>query len=258
MKSLILSFFGIALLSFSFIKPNVPLQEKNLEITIAVAADFRYAMDSLIMLFKKNYPNSTIKPIYGSSGKFYEQILAGAPFDLFFSADLDYPKKLERQKLTASKIKIYGTGQLVLWSRNYDPGLNGMNTLLDPNIGKIAMANPALAPYGKRAEESLRYYKIYDKVKDKLVFGENIAQTAEYASTGAADIGIIALSLALNPLLNNQGKYFLIPSSAHQPLDQAYVILKRAENNPAAKIFSNFISSLLAKDILKKYGFSKS
>jgi len=225
-------------------------------VLIAAAADLKFAMDSVVAVFSRQNPNITVKVVYGSSGNFFQQIDNSAPFDLFFSADIDYPRQLQQKNKTISDVKLYGTGQLVLWSKTLDPNQEKMNSLLSSNIKKIAIANPAHAPYGKRAEESLRYYQLYDKIKDKLVIGENIAQTAQYAQSGAADIGIIALSLALSPAMQQSGgKYWLIPASSHQPLQQGYVLLPHAKGNADAEKFAAFFSSPSTTTVLQKFGF---
>jgi molybdate transport system substrate-binding protein len=226
------------------------------EVLVAAAADLRFAMDSLIALFSRENPIITVKATYGSSGNFFEQINNGAPFDLFFSADIDYPRQLREQNKTASVIHTYGTGQLVLWSKTLDPSGEKMNILLSNAVTKIAIANPAHAPYGKRAEECLHYYNLYDKVKDKLVFGENIAQTAQYAQTGAAEVGIIALSLALSPTMQQTGgHYWLVPPASHQPLEQAFVLLLHSRGNAGAERFAVFCNSPEAVTILRNFGF---
>ena len=230
-----------------------PLQK---EVLVAAAADLKFAMDSLITLFAKESPDIAVKATYGSSGNFFEQIANGAPFDLFFSADLDYPRKLQEQKMTLGAPTLYGTGQIVLWSKKIDPAVTKMNALLQPGITKIAIANPAHAPYGKRAQESLLYYKLYDQVKDKLVLGENISQTAQYVKSGAADIGIIALSLALSPAMQQEGgKYWLIPAGSHAPLQQAYVLLPHAKENTGAEKFAAFTGSAKARAVMTWFGF---
>jgi len=228
------------------------------KITIAAAADLKFAMDSMVTVYKAQNPGADIEVTYGSSGKFFEQISNDAPFDIFFSADIDYPNKLKDKSITTGDIKTYGIGQIVLWSKKKDPNIDQMNTLLDASISKIAIANPDHAPYGKRAQEALQYYKLYDKVQSKLVFGENIAQTAQFVTTGAADIGIVALSLAVSPTMKNEGgKYYIIPEQSHTPLEQAYALLKHANGNSTATKFYEFISSPVAINILKYYGFSQ-
>lgn len=224
-------------------------------ITIAAAADLKYVMDSLVTIFNHQHPQDKVSVVYGSSGKFYEQLTHDAPFDIFFSADSEYPQRLQTAGLTAGAPHVYATGRLVLWSRKLDPQAKGMNTLLELQVKHIAIANPAHAPYGKKAEEVLRYYKLYDQVKPRLVLGENIGQTAQYAETGAADVGMLAYSLALSPELRRDGKYYLIPATAHTPLRQSYVLLKRAQGNATATAFTSFLATPAAKEALKKYGF---
>jgi molybdate transport system substrate-binding protein len=237
-------------------RTSYPAQTK--EVLVAAAADLKFAMDSIVTAFSKKNPGVIIKVTYGSSGNFFQQIGNGAPFDLFFSADIDYPRQLQQQHRTLSDIQAYGMGQLVLWSKKLDPAAGGMNTLLNSAVTKIAIANPAHAPYGKRAEESLRYYKLYDKIKDKLVVGENIAQAAQYAGSRAAEVGIIALSLALSPAMRQEGgKYWLVPAGSHQPLEQGYALLLHSKGNPGAAAFAEFFHSGKAAPILQSFGFGK-
>lgn len=223
-------------------------------VTITAAADLRYAMPDLVALYQKINPSAKIDVIYGSSGNAFQQIQNSAPYDIFFSADIMYPQKLKEKGLTLSKPKLYAIGRIVIWSPTLDVS-KGMNSFLDNKINKIALANPEHAPYGKRGEEALKYYGIYDKIKSKLVLGENVSQTAQYVVTGNAEIGILALSLVLSPAMKNQGKYFLIDSKSHNPLEQAYVILKHAQNNKEAVKFTKFIASPQARAIFKQYGF---
>ncbi len=225
-------------------------------VTIAAAADLKYVLDSLVTIFNRQHPQTPVTVVYGSSGKFYEQLSHNAPFDIFFSADSEYPHRLEQAGLTAGAPHVYALGQLVLWSKKLDPNEKGMNTLLAPQVQHVAIANPAHAPYGQRAEEVLRHYKLYDQVKPKLVMGENIGQTAQYAATGAADVGLLAYSLALSPELRKAGKFYLIPAAAHSPLQQSYVLLKPAKDKAAAKAFIAFMAGPEARQALKKYGFS--
>lgn len=237
---------------------SVATHAQQQEVVVAAAADLKFAMDSLVTNFARANPGIHVKVVYGSSGNFFQQISNNAPFDCYFSADIDYPKQLKEKGLTLSDIHLYGTGQLVLWSRILDPAVDKMQSLLSPAIQKIAIANPAHAPYGKRAEEAIRHYGLYDQVKDKLVMGENIAQTAQYAQSGAADVGIIALSLALSPEMRQSGgKYWLIPADAHQPLQQGCVLLPHAKGNAGAARFMNYITTSEAKAILKSFGFSQ-
>jgi molybdate transport system substrate-binding protein len=226
-------------------------------ITIAAAADLKYVLDSLVVIFNRQHPQARATVVYGSSGKFYEQLSHDAPFDLFFSADSEYPRRLQQAGRTAGVPQPYALGRLVLWSRKLNPGAQGMNTLLAPQVKRIALANPTHAPYGRKAEEILRTYKLYDQVKPKLIFGENIGQAAQYAATGAADAGLLAYSLALSPELRRLGKFYLIPATAHTPLQQSFVVLKRASGNATAAAFATFMATPVARQALKKYGFSQ-
>lgn len=228
------------------------------KLLIAAASDLKFALDSILTIYELLYPDAEVKVTYGSSGKLFEQISNGAPFDIFFSADIEYPKKLKQNGLTGSDVRSYGTGRIVIWSKKLDPSAAGMNTLQNSSIAKVAIANPLHAPYGKRADEALRYYGLLPSIKQKLVFGENISQTAQFVTTGAADAGIIALSLALSPAMRREkGSYYLIPEKSHQPLKQGFVILKRAQQNDLARYFGDFIVSSKGSDILSYFGFKQ-
>ncbi|MDR3609689.1 MAG: molybdate ABC transporter substrate-binding protein, partial [Ignavibacteriaceae bacterium] len=148
-------------------------------ITIAAAADLRFALDEVVNVYKESNPGIKIDPIYGSSGNLFQQISNQAPFDIFFSADNSYPVKLEEKKLTGSKPKIYAVGHLVMWSATKDVS-KGLELLKSDDVKKISIANPEVAPYGKRAVECLNYYKLYDLVKDKIVKGDNVSQAAQF------------------------------------------------------------------------------
>ncbi|MGI4869582.1 MAG: molybdate ABC transporter substrate-binding protein [Janthinobacterium lividum] len=222
--------------------------------TVAAAADLEYVLDSLVTVFNRQHPQGPVTVVYGSSGKFYEQLSHGAPFDLFFSADSDYPRRLQQAGLTAGAPVPYALGRLVLWSRKLTP--KSMNDLLAPQVQHLAIANPAHAPYGQKAVEILRHYQLYEKVQPKLVLGENIGQAAQYAATGAADAGILAYALALSPELRRAGHFWLIPATAHTPLQQSFVVLKRAKGNATVTAFTAFMQGEVARRALRKYGFS--
>lgn len=246
-------FFGL-IITFIFAGCTIQAQK----ISVAAASDLKFAMDSIISVYQKQHPSEKIQVTYGSSGKFFEQIQYNAPFDLYFSADVDYPKKLKEKGLTISDVKIYGIGRIVIWSKKIDPNKEKMNSLLNPKLNKISIANPDHAPYGEKAKESMQYYKIYDQVKSKFVYGENISQTAQFVQLGAADIGIVALSLALSPTMQKAGgKYYVIPQESHKPLEQGYVILKQAKNNQNALKLYDFIASPTAIAILTHFGFTQ-
>lgn len=223
-------------------------------ITIAAAADLRYALDEVINRYKLQNPNSKIDVIYGASGNLYQQITNKAPFDIFFSADNNYPLKLSEGGLISGTPKLYAIGHLVLWSANKDIS-KGIYSLKSKEIKKVSLANPEVAPYGKRAIECLKYYKLDEIIKEKIVKGDNVSQAAQFVLTGNADAGLIALSLALSKEMKGKGKYVLLDEKSYSKLEQSYVLLKQGEKNPDAVKFIKYIDSKAVKDIFAKYGF---
>ncbi|HJS01797.1 MAG TPA: molybdate ABC transporter substrate-binding protein [Flavobacterium sp.] len=226
--------------------------------TIVVAANLKTAMDSIAKVYRQKNPNDNIQISYGASGKFYEQISNGAPFDVFFSADMNFPTKLKESRFAISAVKQYAVGKIAIWSKKIDPSIQKMNSLIDPKVKKVSIANPVTAPYGAKAVESMKNAKIYNGIKSNLVYGENIAQAAQFVAFGAADIGIIALSDVLSPAMKKErGKYYVIPQELYSPLTQGVVILKHAKGNAAALRFFDYISSEKAVAILTYYGYSQ-
>lgn len=241
---------------FAFMMPVMPAMAGQVRIT--AASDLQYAMKEIITAFESANPGDKVSAVYGSSGKAFSQIENGAPYDLFFSADISYPEKLGKSGAAISKPKPYAVGRLTIWvSRN--SGLDarkGIRLLIEPKVRKIAIANPEHAPYGRIAEEVLKNNQVYGRVKAKLVLGENIQQTAQFVQTGAADAGMIAYSLALAPVLASEGSYYLVPARMHKPIVQGYVLLKPAAGNATAARFEKFIASPAARMIFKRYGFT--
>ncbi|MCU1285507.1 MAG: modA [Acidobacteriales bacterium] len=228
------------------------------ELTIAAASDLSAAMKELVAGFEKQ-SGTKVKTTFGSSGNFYAQIQNGAPFDIFFSADVEYPRKLESAGLAeAGTLYEYARGQIVLWVRNDSPldiTTLQMVALLDSTVRKIAIANPSHAPYGRAAVAALRHFGLSNKVRDKFVIGENISQTAQFVETGNAQVGIIALSLGLSPALKDKGKYWEVPLDAYPPLEQAAVVIKSSNNKAAANAFFAYVRSPAGQEILQRYGF---
>lgn len=227
------------------------------ELTVAAAADLNYAFKDLVAEFER-HTGEHVKLSLGSSGNFYSQISNGAPFDLYFSADIEYPKKLIHEGLAVpNSLYQYATGRIVLWlpkGSKLDVA-KGMDVLLDPSIKKIAIANPKHAPYGRAAVAAMEHFKVYDRVKGKLVLGENVSQAAQFAQSGAADIGIIALSLALAPPVQAVGTYWLIPQEAHPRIDQGAVIVKSSKNQDSGRKFLEFLQTPEGRAVMKRYGF---
>ncbi|WP_042920353.1 molybdate ABC transporter substrate-binding protein [Stutzerimonas kunmingensis] len=225
------------------------------KVTVAAAADLKFAMDEIVTIFKQAHPADQVEVIYGSSGKFHTQIQHGAPYDLYFSADIAFPRELAKAGFAASEVKPYAFGRIVLWSASMDASKMTLASLTNPKIARIAIANPKHAPYGKRAEEALRTSGLWAKVEPKLVYGENIAHTAQFVQTDNAQVGIIALALAVNPVLSSKGGYWLIPDNLHEPLEQGFIITKRAEGSALARRFADYMGSQPARAVMTKYGF---
>jgi molybdate transport system substrate-binding protein len=232
------------------------------EITVAAAADLQFAMQDVAARFQKE-TGKKVKLIYGSSGTFFQQIQNGAPFDMFFSANLDYPKKLEAAGLTEpGSYYQYASGKIVIWVPNQSKLdlSSGMQALLDPSVKKIAVANPQHAPYGQAAVAAMRKDNVYEKVKDKFVLGENISQTASFVVSGSADVGIVALSLALSPNMKDKGRYVEVPGGEYPPIEQACVIVSSSKNGSPrnkeiARQFLSFVKTAAIADVLRSYGF---
>lgn len=230
------------------------------DIRVAAAADLQFALDDLAAQYKKQ-AGTKIDLSYGSSGNFFAQIQNGAPFDVFFSADIDYPRKLQAAGLAEpGTLYEYAVGRLVIWmpdNARVDLTKLGWQALLHPSVEKIAVANPEHAPYGRAAVAALRNAGIYQQVRGKLVYGENIAQAAQFVASGNAHGGIIALSLAVSPAMR-AGKRWEIPANMHPPIEQAAVILRNAKDKEGARAFLAFIKSNDGRRILESYGFTLS
>jgi molybdate transport system substrate-binding protein len=233
---------------------NVALADN---LTIAAASDLNFAFREIVSEYERTTGNN-VRLVFGSSGNFYAQIQNGAPFDLYFSADIGYPKKLIDEGFAVpDSFYQYATGRIVLWvpKESSLDVTRGMDVLLDPAIKKIAVANPKHAPYGWAAVSAMEHYKIYERVKDKFVLGENISQTAQFAQSGAADIAIIALSLALAPTVQPLGSHWLIPREAHPNIDQGMVMVKASKHHDGGRKFLGLFRTPNVKAIMKRYGF---
>jgi molybdate transport system substrate-binding protein len=231
------------------------------EITVAAAADMTAALPQLVDAYTKK-TGQALRLSFGASGNLTNQIRNGAPFDVFFSADEQYPQQLIAEGL-ASKDTLYryAVGRLVLWvpaDSPLDLSKLGIKALLDPSVKKVSIANPATAPYGGAAEAALRHFGIYDQVSSRLVLGENVSQAAQFVESGNAQAGLIALSHALAPALKDKGRYWTVPLDAYPTLNQAAVVLLRSKQQDAARKFLDFLRSPEAASLLTGYGFSLS
>lgn len=227
------------------------------ELTIAAASDLNFAFKELVGAFERQ-TGTHVRLTLGSSGNFFAQIQNGAPYDLYFSADIAYPRKLDEAGLAVSgSLYKYAVGRIVLWVPNGSTVdvQQGLTALLDPSVRKIAIANPKHAPYGRAAVAAMEHFKVYDRVKEKMVLGENISQAAQFVESGACETGIIALALALAPSMKAAGAYWDIPIDAHPPLEQGAVILKSSKNHDMARLFLEFVKGPQGQEVMKRYGF---
>jgi molybdate transport system substrate-binding protein len=228
------------------------------EITVAAAADLQFAFQDVATRFQKDTGHN-VKTIFGSSGNFFAQIQNGAPFDLFFSADIGYPQKLEAAgQSEPGTLYEYATGKIVLMAPK-GSALDlkrGLPVLLDPQVKKVAIANPEHAPYGRAAVAALQHEKLYDQLSPKFVMGENISQTASFVVSGNADAGIVALSLALAPSMQEKATYVSIPEDEYPAIRQAAVILKSSQQKEVAKQFLAYLKKPEIISLLEKYGFT--
>ncbi|WP_456452440.1 molybdate ABC transporter substrate-binding protein [Hydrogenimonas sp.] len=221
-------------------------------VTVAVAANVSYAIDDLIKAYESQHPGQKIRVILGSSGKLTAQIRHGAPYDLFLSADMGYPKALYREGLAIDAPKVYAKGVLALLSPTPRDLSAGLRTLLAPDIRRIALANPKTAPYGKAATEALKKARLYETLKPKFIYGESVSQTLAY-TLKAADIGLVAKSALYSPKLRRyrQGTHWIeIDPALYMPIAQGAVLLK-----PAARGFYDFLFTPRAKAIFQSYGY---
>lgn len=226
-------------------------------LTIAAASDLRFALDELLQSFRATRPGVRVDVVYGSSGKLSTQVRNGAPFDIFFSADRAYAQELEVAGFTAGAPRLYATGRLVAWSADAVLGRLSLDDLVrHPSVKRFAIANPDHAPYGQRAVEVLRNRGLYDAVAPRLVLGDNINQAAQFVQTGAAQAGIVAYSLVLSPALAGQGAWTLLPQAWHTPLEQAFVVTKRAAALPLAADFVRHLDLPASQALLQRYGFA--
>ncbi len=226
-------------------------------VSVAAASDLVACLDQLDAAFRAAHPDIQPQRTVGSSGTFSAQIANGAPFDVFLSADVAYPKALiAGGHAQAASLTPYARGRIVLWSTTAGCDVTkGLTMLTDPAVRKIAIANPAHAPYGRAAQAALMAVGIWEVVQPKLVFGDNIAQAAHFVQTGNAQVGIVALSLVMGKIAPEQKSWWEIPENLYPPLDQAAVLTARGVENPAARLYLDFLSTPPARAVFNHFGF---
>lgn len=227
------------------------------EISVAVAANLSDVIEVMKAEFVKTSPQTKVNTVLGASGKFATQIKAGAPFDLFLSADMKFPEALYDEKLAVTKPVVYASGALAMMSTKGLDLSKGIDIITDAKVEKIALANPKTAPYGTAAVEAFKNAKLYEKVESKLVYGESISQAVQFATT-AADVGFVHKSAFYSENMKRyiEGKDWVnVDTKLYTPIAQGIVVLKQAENNAEAKAFYDFVLSAKAKQIFKNYGY---
>ncbi len=232
----------------------VSMQVSAQKVRVAAAANLRYVVDDIAAAYAVKHPAVKIDVTLGASGTLLQQIVNGAQFDLFMAADKTFPDKLKNLGAANGDVKTYAFGRLALWSAVVDVSA-GIGIVADRSVVHIAAAKPELAPYGERAIQCLKYYKLFDAVKDKIVYADNIGQAALYASTGNAEVGILALSLVLAPDMRHKGSYIVLDTRSYAPVEQACVLVKTRELNADASAFMDFVLSEACRPIFEKFGF---
>jgi molybdate transport system substrate-binding protein len=229
------------------------------ELTVAAAADLKFALDELVGEFHARQQHVRVKVSYGSSGNFFAQLQNQAPFDLYFSADIEYPRKLALAgHALDDDVFLYAVGRIVVWAPTASPvdvEQLGIQSLFAPSVRKIAIATPRHAPNGVAAVAAMKSLEVYERAKPQLVYGENIAQTAQFVQSGAADIGILALALAISPQMRDAGRYWEIPLNAYPTMEQGGMIVKWTKEPEAARVLRNFVLNEHGRAVLKRYGF---
>lgn len=225
-------------------------------ITVAAAANLKYVLDDLSMAFEKE-SGIEVKGIFGASGKLTQQIKSGAPFDMFMSADIEFPAKLAAEGYAVTPSKVYAYGTLVLWSTTGADLSRGVEGLASDKINKIAIANPKTAPYGVEALNSMKHFKVDHTLSPKLVTAESIAQVGNFVTTKAVDVGFIAKSIVMSPEMKGIGQWVEVDPKSYNAIDQAMIVLKNGspENQIAAKKFYNFLQTPKAHEIFKRFGY---
>lgn len=227
------------------------------DIIIATAANVQFVMKDITAAFEKKH-GKKVKIVVGSSGKLTAQIREGAPFDVFVSADIKYPLEIYKNGGATAEPKVYALGTLVLWSKHIEPAKLSMDLLKSPEIKKIAIPNPQNAPYGLAAEQAMQKKNMLADVKSKLVYGESIAQTAQYITSGSVEAGFNALAIVMSSEMKGKGNYVVVDSSLYEPIRQGAILLKHSEDSPKkeqSEQFYEFLYSAEARAIFKKYGY---
>jgi len=241
------------LIAFMLISVTICAQKV---VTVAAAANLRSVFTEIKAKYEKENPSVKIEVTFGSSGSLVQQILNGAAYDFFMAADKNFPLKLQGKGVTYGKVSTYAYGKLALWSSTIDVN-KGIGVLKESAVKRIGIAKPETAPYGDRAVELLKKQGLFDSFNTKIVYGDNISATAQYAFTGNVEVGFIALSLAMALEMAGKGKCYVIPQNLYSPIEQACVLIKKPVRNLAAEKFMKYILGNSCDSLWEKYGYSK-
>jgi molybdate transport system substrate-binding protein len=222
-------------------------------ITVSAAADLTSAFQEIARAYEAE-TGTKVALNFGSTGQLAQQIERGAPVDVFAAADVSYVDGLERENLIIPETRtLYARGRLTLWTRAESPlRIESLTDLARPEVQRVAIANPDHAPYGAAARDALRQAGVWDVVQPKLVLGENVAQTLQFAETGNVDVAIVALSLSVQ----SQGRWVLVPQELHAPIDQALAVVKGTKHEREARGFVSFVGSREGREVMRRYGFT--
>jgi len=248
----------LLVLSALLFPPFAARPEGQRTLTVAVAANLKPAFEELAARFQAKNPGLEVKATYGASGNFFAQLSNGAPFDLFLSADADFPAKVVKQGLADGPAFTYVYGKLVVWvpkASTLDLDGKGLAALADPSVQKIAIANPEVAPYGRAAKAALEKAGIFEKLKARIVEGQSVSQAAQFVESGNAQAGFVPLSLAKVPPLSEEGRFWLVPPATHPRIEQAGVVLKGSKEAALAHALATFLTSEAARDVLERFGY---
>lgn len=248
----------VLLLMAALAVPGIAFPAEPRSVAVAVAANMRPAFEEIAARFQAKNPGVEVKPTFGASGSFFAQISNGAPFDLFLSADADFPAKVVEKGLADGKAFTYAYGKLVVWvpkGSKLDLEGKGLAALADASVQKIAIASPELAPYGRAAKSALEKAGFYEKLQGRIVMGQSVSQTARFVQSGNAQAGFLPLSLAKIPPLSDEGRTWPVPPSSYQRIEQAGVIVKGAKQAALARDLAAFIMGDGARDVLERYGY---
>ncbi len=248
----------LLLLSAALAFPDISIAAPQRSVAVAVAANMKPAFEEIAARFRAKNPNVEVRTTFGASGTFFAQIANGAPFDLFLSADAEFPAKVVQSGLSDGKAFTYAYGTLVVWvpnSSKIDLAGKGLAALADASVQRIAIANPEVAPYGRAAKSALERAGLFEVLKGRIVMGQSVSQTVQFVQSGNAQAGFVPLSLAKVPPLSEEGRAWPVPKSSYQRIEQAGVVLKGAKQAALARELAAFITGDEGRELLERYGY---